>query len=707
MVHLSAITGRKGCQLNKNKIIFWGLLVLIFLLFPVQYELAEAYDGTTTVFSNPNLVIPDGVGAYECGDEVEDIVYIFGLPEEAVVLWVDVSFTISFPFLSELVVILQYGDDPNKIEILWNMDGEDSPYTKNDIWSFYGLKANTHWKLKLRDCFFGYSGAKLVSWSLTVHYHVPPDPPIFVWAYAGSGPREIDLSWAQVFDEQCSGYRIEGNRNRDTLENYNVYEVLSSVYDCNTTFKTIDNVACVDSYYFQIRTISSWASTFFGRPSRPLAEGLSSYCDSFRVRGSLNYVNYDDKYAEYTYDADTIPLPNALVTIWESVTGDSLPIPPIYTITLGGIIDTLLYYYVNYPIYMRFQLVDQNESLKVKDYDNDAVIFTYSDTLGPDNFFRVIRDEFSLDEQDLRFARASYSFNYIQKTKKRFEVEASWITPPILVAYDYDNLTGLSFSWYDSLRQDYWVVLTSLGEPFFGYRLGTPTHEFAHLIHINAWEVNSVGSGCPPIHALDTPTSGYCALVEGWAEFISCIFRGDRAKYLKHSQQNLEYNDWWAGTDGTNENGSFVEGAVASAWYDMEDWDVDKPDECSDTDYFELVYEFDNIFNIFRILKPQDMVEFMNYYQNYPGIEQWQKDNLVRIFKQHYIFKPGDANTDGKVSVSDIVFLINYLFKFGPAPNPLWVGDANGDCKVSVSDTVYLISYIFKQGAEPIYNPDC
>jgi len=65
-------------------------------------------------------------------------------------------------------------------------------------------------------------------------------------------------------------------------------------------------------------------------------------------------------------------------------------------------------------------------------------------------------------------------------------------------------------------------------------------------------------------------------------------------------------------------------------------------------------------------------------------------------------FLRGDANKDGSVSVSDIVYLINYLFKGGPAPNPIiQVGDANCDGKVSVSDVVYLINYLFKGGPEP------
>jgi predicted house-cleaning NTP pyrophosphatase (Maf/HAM1 superfamily) len=64
-------------------------------------------------------------------------------------------------------------------------------------------------------------------------------------------------------------------------------------------------------------------------------------------------------------------------------------------------------------------------------------------------------------------------------------------------------------------------------------------------------------------------------------------------------------------------------------------------------------------------------------------------------------FLRGDANKDKKVTVSDIVFLVSYLFKHGPAPNPIQSGDANCDGKVTVGDIVYLVSYLFKHGAVP------
>jgi len=69
------------------------------------------------------------------------------------------------------------------------------------------------------------------------------------------------------------------------------------------------------------------------------------------------------------------------------------------------------------------------------------------------------------------------------------------------------------------------------------------------------------------------------------------------------------------------------------------------------------------------------------------------------------LYKPmcGNANRDGVVSVSDVVFLINYLFKGGAKPF-MYYSNVNGDNKLSVSDVVYLINYLFKGGAKPICN---
>jgi len=53
------------------------------------------------------------------------------------------------------------------------------------------------------------------------------------------------------------------------------------------------------------------------------------------------------------------------------------------------------------------------------------------------------------------------------------------------------------------------------------------------------------------------------------------------------------------------------------------------------------------------------------------------------------------------INVGDAVFLINYIFRGGPAPQPARAGDANCDGKISVGDAVYIISYVFRGGPAP------
>lgn len=62
----------------------------------------------------------------------------------------------------------------------------------------------------------------------------------------------------------------------------------------------------------------------------------------------------------------------------------------------------------------------------------------------------------------------------------------------------------------------------------------------------------------------------------------------------------------------------------------------------------------------------------------------------------------GDANGDGMINVGDAVFLVNFIFKNGAAPDPVCSGDANGDGQANVGDAVYLINFIFKNGTAPV-----
>ncbi len=55
----------------------------------------------------------------------------------------------------------------------------------------------------------------------------------------------------------------------------------------------------------------------------------------------------------------------------------------------------------------------------------------------------------------------------------------------------------------------------------------------------------------------------------------------------------------------------------------------------------------------------------------------------------------GDADGNGSSSISDAVYIINYIFVDGPAPISACGGDGDGNGYVNISDAVWLIRYIF------------
>ena len=117
----------------------------------------------------------------------------------------------------------------------------------------------------------------------------------------------------------------------------------------------------------------------------------------------------------------------------------------------------------------------------------------------------------------------------------------------------------------------------------------------------------------------------------------------------------------------------------------------------------------DTDFSILMTAPPIDLVPGMKH------IEVWidfgrnlSKDGLSWSQWWHRVlryvgFYRGDVNADDVMNITDIVYMINYLFINGPAPKPYAdQGDMNADGEVNVSDVVYLINYMFIDGPAPI-----
>jgi hypothetical protein len=114
-------------------------------------------------------------------------------------------------------------------------------------------------------------------------------------------------------------------------------------------------------------------------------------------------------------------------------------------------------------------------------------------------------------------------------------------------------------------------------------------------------------------------------------------------------------------------------------------------------------YEYAGIYDTSFVI-PDALTDSTTYYWRVRAADEighesnWQ-EHAFRFYLRHFVC--GDANGDGEVTPGDVVYLINYLFRGGAAPDPLEAGDVNSDGAVEPSDVVYLINYLFRGGPPP------
>jgi len=60
----------------------------------------------------------------------------------------------------------------------------------------------------------------------------------------------------------------------------------------------------------------------------------------------------------------------------------------------------------------------------------------------------------------------------------------------------------------------------------------------------------------------------------------------------------------------------------------------------------------------------------------------------------------GDVDCSGEINIGDMVYLVDFMFNSGPAPDP-YGGDVDGDGDIDVADLVYLVDYFFNSGPPP------
>jgi len=77
----------------------------------------------------------------------------------------------------------------------------------------------------------------------------------------------------------------------------------------------------------------------------------------------------------------------------------------------------------------------------------------------------------------------------------------------------------------------------------------------------------------------------------------------------------------------------------------------------------------------------------------------WSIDDFAIVGIMKYL--AGDANGDRVIDLGDVLHLITYLYKNGPAPNPLEAGDADCSEGIDLGDVLFIINYLYKGGPAP------
>ncbi len=88
---------------------------------------------------------------------------------------------------------------------------------------------------------------------------------------------------------------------------------------------------------------------------------------------------------------------------------------------------------------------------------------------------------------------------------------------------------------------------------------------------------------------------------------------------------------------------------------------------------------------------------------NVAKARQWLLDHVVSVCQPGCckgIRGNANGDTEEDINISDITYLINYLFgtpELGPAPPCQEEGNANGDTEedINISDITYLVDYLF------------
>lgn len=357
--------------------------------------------------------------------------------------------------------------------------------------------------------------------------------------------------------------------------------------------------------------------------------------------------------------------------------------------------------------------------------DNPAYIDIDTDTLNPCPTY--------IDEYDPA-AGPFWTCNTVRNGENSFGVQnTDWV--PIYVddndgsvgscygAYAINGVTGIQIQGSASGNWDQWDNWVIL-------------HEFAHAWMDHNAELAPIG-GAHTFHRPAPPEPLYMAWNEGFAHFYPAVALSDPHLIdydnnmgiawdieIEHPEPDVPYTDYWPQTSPSLAlpiyEGCTVEGSVAETLWDKfdapddGDWYVGGQVWGNNEDYNSGAYwqGLDYILDILLYHDPDPsdpnhnncwtMYEFFDGWLN----QGWGQSTVFRdLCEAHctvgFVAGNMDNSSDQQIDISDLVFMIDFMFVSGPFPDHPSSADVTADKAIDISDLVYLVDYMFT-GGDPL-----
>jgi hypothetical protein len=111
-----------------------------------------------------------------------------------------------------------------------------------------------------------------------------------------------------------------------------------------------------------------------------------------------------------------------------------------------------------------------------------------------------------------------------------------------------------------------------------------------------------------------------------------------------------------------------------------------------------------NLSRLSDTIEPVKIGLFTYGYRDPPRYFEGEIDELVIWKGTPPVFRRGDVDQDGRLNITDPIFLLDHLFKGGTIPECLDAADADDNGKLEINDAIGLLNNLFQSGMSPVYS---